>query len=123
VTVAESRSDAVWSRSGSQGSGESTAARAVLAGGRLSLVVLHSQGSSQGAGSVSLLALNGVDIAPSQGAEGGSGLTDPIAHLTVLQTDRSGAVVGKVDDGRAQRVVSVGTTWMDNPSTDPQPLR
>jgi hypothetical protein len=123
VSVGESRSDAAWSRSGSHASGETSAARARLLSGELTVVVLHSEGSSRGPGRVQVLCVNGVVVTPSTGAAEGAAPTDRVARVTLLRDDRAGGVLAKVDDGRAQRVVSLGTTWVGRPAADPQPLR
>jgi hypothetical protein len=123
ATVGESRSDAVWSGSRSRATSESDGARVDSASERLDLVLLHSEGSSEAPASVYLLSVNGWKTPPSQGAEGGNGTTDPLGHVALLETDSAGAAVGMVSDGKAQRVVSIGTTWVGSPSSDPEPLQ
>ena len=123
ATVGNSRSNAVWSGSRSRATSETDGARVDLAGGPVHLVFLHSEGSSKGPGSVYLFSVNGWQTLPSSGARGGSGTTDRLARVALLQADSAGAAVGIVNDGKAQRVVSIGTTWVGSPSSDPEPLQ
>jgi hypothetical protein len=46
-----------------------------------------------------------------------------VTSLALLHSDGSGGLLASASDGRAQRVVAVGTTWVGRPSADPQPLQ
>jgi hypothetical protein len=124
ITVGESRSDASYGGPSSHASSESNGADAGLGGGQIAIVVLHSEGSSDGPGRVYLASVNGKEALPSTRHRGDNRITVPlVTTMAVLQGDATGAVVGSVSDGRSQRMVGIGTTWVGNPSSDPQPLR
>jgi hypothetical protein len=123
-TIGESTSDATYSGSGSHARGSSNLARVGLGGGRLGVVVLHSEGSSDAPGHAYLASVNDREVMPSQRAGDDTRITVPrVTSVGLLQSDGSGGLVASASDGRAQRVVGVGTTWVGSPSADPQPLR
>jgi hypothetical protein len=123
-TVCDSTSDATYGASGWHARGESNGARAGLAGGRLALVVLHSEGSSNEPGHAYLASVNGEEVMPSHRTGDDRKVTVPrVTSVGLLHSDGSGGLVASASDGRAQRVVGVGTTWVGSPSADPQPLQ
>jgi hypothetical protein len=124
ATAGDSTSDATYSGSASHARSESNAARAGLGGGRLALVVLHSEGSSDKPGHAYLASVNGQELTPAGKANDDNGISvPPLASVALLRSEGSGGVVASASDGRAQRVVGIGTAWVGSPSTDPQPLR
>jgi len=80
--------------------------------GRIALVVLHSESSSDSAGRVFVASLNDQEMAQStSGTSGHHGVTVPgAADVTVLQSDGASAVIGSASDGRSQRIVGAGST-------------
>jgi hypothetical protein len=124
VTVGDSTSDATSSGSASHARSDSNGARAGLGEGRLALVVLHSEGSSDAPGHAYLASLNGDEAMTSNRATDDNRVTVPrVTSLALLHSDESGGLLASASDGRAQRVVAVGTTWVGRPSADPQPLQ
>jgi hypothetical protein len=123
LIAGESSSDAAYSARGSRGNGESNGLRAVMMGGQLTLVVLHSESSSDSSGRVYVASVNGQETLPTSVASGDHGITVPGGtRLTVLQSDGTGAHVGSASDGRSQRMVGIGSTRVGSPAADPQPL-
>jgi|HubBroStandDraft_6_1064221.scaffolds.fasta_scaffold131918_2 hypothetical protein len=124
VSAGESSSDASYSERASHGRSESNGLRAGLMSGRIALVVLHSESSSDSAGRVFVASLNGQEIPqPASGANGHQGVTVPgVAYVSVLQSDGASAVIGSASDGRSQRIVGAGSTRVGSPVADPQRL-
>jgi len=123
-TIGESRSDASYSGSASHARSESNGARIDLLGGALGLVVLHSDGSSDAPGHEYPAAVNGVQFLSSNRRGELDGVTvEREMSVALLRSDQSGGLVAMVSDGRAQRIAGVGSTWVGNPSADPEPLR
>ncbi|MDB5064907.1 MAG: hypothetical protein JWM18_1341 [Chloroflexi bacterium] len=124
VTIGDSTSDATYRGSASHASSDSNGARAALGGRRLTLVVLHSEGSSDAPGHAYLASLNGEEVMASNRAGDDNGVTVPrVTSVALLHSDGSGGLLASASDGRAQRVATVGTTWVGRPSADPQPLQ
>jgi hypothetical protein len=124
VTIGDSTSDATYSGSTSHARSDSNGARVGMGGGRLALVVLHSEGSSDAPGHAYLASVNGDEVMRSNQASDDNRVTVPrVTSVALLHSDGSGGLLASASDGRAQRVVAVGTTWVGSPSADPQPLR
>jgi hypothetical protein len=124
ATMGDSTSDATYSGSAPHARSDSNGARAGLGGGRLALVVLHSEGSSDAPGHAYPASVNGEEVMPSNRARDDNRVTVPrVTSVALLHSDGSGGLLASASDGRAQRVVAVGTTWVGSPSADPQPLR
>jgi hypothetical protein len=122
VSAGESSSDATYSERVSSGRSESNGLRADLMSGGITLVVLHSESSSDSAGRVFVASLNGREMPQStSGASGHHGVPGA-AYVTVLQCDGTSAVIGSASDGRSQRIVGAGSTRVGSPVTDPQRL-
>jgi hypothetical protein len=123
LTAGESTSDATYGGRGSRGSGESNGLRLGLLSGKVGLVVLHSESSSDSSGRVSVLSVNDQETLPTSAASGQHVVTVPGAtKVAVLQSDGEGALIGSVSDGRSQRMVGIGSTRAGRPAADPQPL-
>jgi hypothetical protein len=123
VVVGETMSDAAYSGRASHGSSESDGLRAGLLGGRLVLVLLHSESSSDSPGRVCIASVNGGETVPASLVGGDHGITVPGAtRVTVLESDRAGAHIGSASDGRSQQMVGIGSTRQGSPAADPQPL-
>ena len=123
LSLFDSASEAEYSASSSRAHSSSDGARGGLAGGALRLVVLHSEGTSDGSGDTSLVSVDDVQLVHSaQPAPDGIAVPG-VTSVSLLHSDGSGGLVASASDGRAQRVMTVGTTWVGSPSTDPQPLQ
>jgi hypothetical protein len=124
VTVVESTSEATYGDSSSRAHSRSDGARADLGAGSLRLVVLHSEGASDGPGDASLASVDGVRLIRSEQLSPDNGIAlFGVTSVALLHSDGSGGLVAAASDGRSQRLMTVGTTWVGSPSEDPQPLR
>lgn len=117
VAVLESRSNATWSRAqGVHRDGTSNGLDAGLGNGGLTIVVLHSDSSSEGAGHVYLVHVNDREVASAEQLGGGPPLSVPnVATVSVLHVGHSGAVVGGVQDGSSNEAADVVSTSADSP--------
>jgi hypothetical protein len=123
LSLFDSASEAEYSDSSSRAHSSSDGARGGLGGGALRLVVLHSEGSSDGRGDTSLVSVDDVQLMRSA-RPAPDGIAVPgVTSVSLLHSDGSGGLVVSASDGRAQRVMTVGTTWVGSPSADPQPLQ
>jgi hypothetical protein len=124
VTLLDSASEAGYDESSSRARSRSDAARAALGGGWLGVVVLHTDGSTDGPGHTSVLSVDGVGrVRPLEPEGGRVTMIAGVTTVSLLHSDTSGGLVASASDGRDQRVLAVGTTWAGSPSADPQPLR
>ena len=124
VTVVDSASEATYGESSSRAHSRSDGAQADLGQGSHHLVVLHSESASEGRGDASLAAVDGVQLMRSEQAPPDSAIAlSGVTSITLLHRDGSGGGVASARDGRSQRVMTMGTTWVGSPSADPQPLQ
>jgi hypothetical protein len=123
MTVAGSTSEAGYDDASSHARSRSDAARLTAQSGSFDLMLLHSESSSDAPGHTDLASVDGVEMLRSD-RDGSGEITIPgVTSVALLHGDRSGGLVAAAGDGRAQRVVTVGGTWVGSPSADPQPLR
>lgn len=115
VWVLHSRSDAAWTDSASNSSSTSDGAEVNAGDGALDVKVLHSEATSSGKGSSSILVVNDQDVISSDDADGACSIAIPsLLELTCLDATggtgtEAGADVGTVtvgDEDTPQGVVS-----------------
>lgn len=93
VTVLESQSNASWTPAASQGEAATNGTVANVGQGALVIVLLHSNSSSNGSGSVYVASINGNEILSSQQTGGGIPIDIPgVATIDLLFTHASGGV-------------------------------
>ena len=123
-SILESRSEAGYSQSSSHARSQSDVARVTAPHGSFDLVLLHSDSSSDAPGHASLASVDGVEVMRSGRDGDGRGIVLPgVTSVALLHSDQSGGLVASASDGRAQRVLAVGTTWVGSPPADPEPMR
>jgi hypothetical protein len=126
VTVARASSDASASgRSGSSARSREDGLTAVLGGGVLRLVVLHSDSAEHGDGTAQLASVNGIVLLDSGSVMLPGPLRVPNAlWLEFLHADGDGSAAAAARDGRSQGVVGLSSGATGGAATsEAEPLR
>jgi hypothetical protein len=117
LTLFQARSDATRSRTGQSGRASSDGAQAGLAGGRLTLVILHSDASTDRPGHVYVAQVNDQALMTSDQLMGGFPLTVPnVATISVFRGSPNRGVVGDVGDSKSQAAAEIVSTSTGNTS-------
>jgi hypothetical protein len=115
IAILESRSNASYSPDGGgHRDGSSSGVNAGLSGGRMAIVLLHSDSSSSGPGHVYLVQLNDREVASADQLGTGTPLIiHRVATVSVFRAGPDGAVVGGVQDGSSNQAAGVLATSAD----------
>jgi hypothetical protein len=120
LTVFESRSDATWTPGrGARRDGTSNGVVAGLggAGDRSTVVLLHSDSSSDGTEHAYLVHITDRDVGSTDQLQGGPSplLVPRVGSVSVLQASHDGAGIGGVQDGSSNRAADVISSSAESP--------
>jgi hypothetical protein len=117
IVVLESHSNASYDAAhGGHRDGSSSGVTANLQGGRMAIVLLHSDSSSDRSGHAYLMHLNDQEVASAEQLGNGLPVTIPkVASVSVLHAGGDGAVVGDVQDGSSNDAASVVASSANSP--------
>jgi hypothetical protein len=117
VTLLQARSEATRTRAGQSGRASSDGAQVGLAGGRLTLVLLHSDASTSEPGHVYVAQVNEQRLMTPDQLNGGSPVTVPnVATVSVFRGGPNRAVVGEFADSKSQGAAEIVSTSTGNTS-------
>ena len=117
LTLLQARSDATRSRTGQSGQASSDGAQAGLAGGRVTLVLLHSDASTHEPGHVYVAQVNDQRLMTSDQLMGGFPVAVPyVGSVSLFHGAPNRGVVGDVGDSKSQGAAEIVSTSTGNTS-------